>query len=166
MILSFKLSRKVFTQTLFYMNYSRPVMLLLQILGLGLIGYWLYNKIQNSGNIPSIANFIFGLYFLLFVPLIIFLRALRMSRATSRIMENVQMELDKDVFKINGESYKHEYTWNKIVKVKQTSFAYLIYVSKLQAHIIPMEALSTQEKSSLNALFRQLNGPVIRLKKN
>lgn len=162
----FKLNRKVFIQTVFYMNYKRPVMLLFQILGLGLIGLWLYSKIQNSENTPSMANLIFGLYLLLFVPLIIFLRALRMSRASSRIMETVQIELDKDLLKINGESYRHEYTWNKIVKVKQTSFAYLIYVSKLQAHIIPMNILSSSDKSSLNSLFLQLKGPVVEVKKD
>jgi hypothetical protein len=149
------------------MNYKRPTTWILQLIGIIVLGYCVYGALMQTAYFEQKGKLLvgLGLYLSLVAPAILLLRAVRISRKQSRLMEPVEMEITPDFFKIKGESYNYEYSWNKIEQVRDTHFAYLVYLSKVQAHILPKYALSKNEEIQLRESLSSISGLKLKFKK-
>lgn len=167
MKINYKLNRKCILQSILYMNYKRPTTWILQLIGIVVLIYSIYGAIMQTEYFEKKGIVLLGLsiYLSLIGPLILMLRALRVSRKNSRLMEPVQFEVSQDSFKISGESYNYEYSWNKVEQVTDTSAAYLIYLSKVQAHILPKYALSRNDEINLREILSSIPGLKLNFKK-
>lgn len=111
------------------------------------------------GKMPLV-QLIFGLYFLVLLPLLIYFKSRKSFNAKSRVAERMAWTVDPEWITVRSESFETKMTWDKVQRVVETKEVFLVYQNKLAANIVSKREMS---RAQLTA-FRKIVGGVLGLK--
>lgn len=157
-----KLDFKEYLRANYSINYSRPFMIILTVFGVILILIGLFN-LAYSGNMMDRHlwfQLVFGIYFVFFIPIIIYFKSKKNFTSPGRLAERMFWTIDPEWITVKGESFETKMTWDKMVKVIENKNVFLIYQSKLMAHIVSKKEMTVAQRVG----FRNIVKGVLNLK--
>ena len=119
-----------------------------------------YNGYGNMPGRMPYAQLFLGLYFLVFLPGLIYFKCRKAFNAKNRITEHMAWTVDHEWIALKGESFESKMTWDKIHKVVETKEVFLVYQNKLMANIISKREMSREQLQG----FRDVVKGVLQLK--
>ena len=149
MTIETKLEFKKYLKLMFILSVRKSSMLTTTLIGLIIV---LLAFIQTfDPNFKSeefpFSLMIFGIVFLVFMPVIIYLNAKSNFSTNGKLKETIVYEFTNEKMKITGETFSSEMDWSKIYKVLELKNWILIYQSKLIANAIPKESFDDNLES-------------------
>lgn len=144
---------------LLYINflafYTRPMGIGLSLIGAFVIcGCLMYvRKIAY----PDLYCILAGLAFLVFIPVMLFINSYRVFNTDTAIKKISKLRVYREYYKIDHPSGKVKVKWADLVKIKETKYHFLLYVSPQFMHVIPKRVFEGRE-NDLQKLKDILNG--------
>jgi len=157
-----KLDFKEYLRANYSINYSRPFMIILTVLGMILILAGLFN-LAFYGNMMDKHlwfQFTLGAYFVFFIPTIIYFKSKKNFNGPGRLTERMFWTIDPEWITVKGDSFETKMTWDKMVKVIENKDVFHIYQSKLMAHIVSKKEMTAAQRVG----FRNIVKGVLNLK--
>ena len=87
---------------------------------------------------------LFGLYFLLFQPITLYLRSKSQMKTNKVFQKPITYEIDDTGIRTTQEDQTSEMTWEMACKVTETKNSYLIYTGKRNSFVLPKESMGAQ----------------------
>ncbi|MDO5541604.1 MAG: YcxB family protein [Eubacteriales bacterium] len=84
---------------------------------------------------------VFGLYFLAFQPISLYLRAAKQVKVNPMFKETLTYEVNDKGITTTQKDQKAEITWEQILKVAETGQSYLLYTGKRNSFVLPKESM-------------------------
>ncbi len=100
------------------------------------------------------AQLFLGIYFLLFLPALIYFKCRNAFRTKNRFTERIVWTVDFEWIAMKGESFETKMTWDKIYQVVETKEVFLVYQTKLQANIISKREMSQEQVQGLRKVVK------------
>ncbi len=157
-----KLDFKEYLKANYLINYSRPFMVIMTILGMILILMGLFN-LGFHGNLTDKQlwfQLVLGLYFVFFIPSILYFKSKKNFNGPGRLTERMLWTTDPEWITVKGESFETKMTWDKMIKVIENKDVFLVYQSKLMAHIVSKKEMTAAQRVG----FRNIVKGVLNLK--
>ncbi len=157
-----KLDFKEYLKANYLINYSRPFMVIMTILGVILTLMGLFN-LGFHGNLTDKQlwfQLVLGLYFVFFIPSILYFKSKKNFNGPGRLTERMFWAIDPEWITVKGESFETKMTWDKMIKVIENKDVFLVYQSKLMAHIVSKKEMTAAQRVG----FRNIVKGVLNLK--
>lgn len=103
---------------------------------------------------PPYFQLFFGLFILIGIPGSVYFSARRNFKADERLQEEIEYEFTNDKYKLTGNSFSNEMTWDKTYKIQELRNWFLIYRNKNVVNPIPKKNLTQEQIKYLESLFR------------
>lgn len=126
-----KISLKDYVKIMFYMTYTRPLMIVL----LSLMLIFFISFIALPGDNDTFPMFTLFVVIIL-LPVLTYFSAKKNYSNNLRIQEKICYDFTEDKIIIQGESFYSEMDWNKIYKVVELKNWILLYQSGQSANLI------------------------------
>jgi len=97
---------------------------------------------------------IFGLFITIGLPIQVYFAAKRNYKLNTRLRETIIYELSPDTYRITGESFHSESTWDKVHGVTESKDWVLIWPTRHMANVIPKRTFMNNDLP----LFKELLG--------
>lgn len=135
-------------------------MVILTIFGLLLIALAPVLHMYYDGRFKSIvtSQLVLGLYFSVFIPALIYFKCRSNFNATNRFTERMAWTVDHEWINIKGDTFESKMTWDKIHRVLETKEVFLIYQSKLLAHILSKREMSQGQVQGFRSVVKGVLG--------
>lgn len=132
--------------------YKKPVFIILTIAGLYLLTtvMLVHLKIINYYTDTPYFEF-FGGLFLLLVPILITLIAVRQFNADPSFQHNIKYTFGDKGMAVEGHTFKGEFLWAHIIKQKEISKFLILYHSKRMGNLIDKTKLTTEQLQFIKA---------------
>ena len=92
----------------------------------------------------TLLYFLFGIIFLVYTPVNLKLRSKRQILASPALKESLHYKVDEEGIHVMVGEQTADLPWNMIYKVVSTRSNLLIYSSRVNAYVIPLEQLGDQ----------------------
>lgn len=102
----------------------------------------------------TVLYIVFGLYFLLFQPITLYLRAAKQVKANPMFKEMLSYEVNDNGIITTQKDQKAEIKWEQILKVAETKCSYLLYTGKRNSFVLPKECMG-DKITVVEALIRK-----------
>lgn len=112
----------------------------------------------------TIIYILLGILFLIYVPGNLYLRSKKQISSSEVLKNALQYRIDDDGVHVSQGEQTADLPWKQIYKMVSTKNQLLIYSSRLNAYIIPREAVREQYQTILGLAISHLEG--YRLKMN
>lgn len=89
----------------------------------------------------TVLYIVFGLYFLLFQPITLYLRAAKQVKTNPMFMEILSYEVNDGGIITTQKDQRAEIKWEQILKVTETKCSYLLYTGKRNSFVLPKESM-------------------------
>ncbi len=158
-----QLSLHEYVKASFYTTYRRPVMVFFTLVGAFMLvtSLLFYAGLGwQFGRMPLVQLFL-GLYFLVLLPVLIYVKCKSNFNAKNRFTERMEWVVDDEWFAMKGETFESKMTWDKVHQVVETKEVFLIYQSKILAHILSKREMSREQVQG----FRGVVSGVLGMKK-
>ena len=155
MIIETQITFARYRKVMHYMNYSRPVML---IIFLGSLILLALSAVQLSGIIPvtdmTYDQIFFSVFSLGYIPIRI-TRAIRKNYYSNlHLQEKLRFEFSSEKIVTRGESFITEMSWNKLNRIVEITDFFLLNVDHKQTHFVPKEPFSPSQLEEFRVLVR------------
>jgi YcxB-like protein len=152
------LSREVYIKEYMRLAYKHPFWIITTILGLVVIGLWLFFWITGSIIASKFGIFylFFGIYFLIIQPIRLYFNAKKNYDNNSRISEPITYKIDEEWVEQIGESFTSKASWAKMYKTAESDSAFLIYSNKTQFYFLPKQDMTAEQITALQALLKTI----------
>lgn len=168
--ISFKLTRKEIYKGLVETSQSRFITKVMKGFGLVLAGAMLFYGSNSLAN--GTFTFSFSIYFPLFLGIyLLFLSEItaliqtpNLAKTKNPFSEQVKVRIDRAAFRISGDSFNTQLTWDKILEVVETNDFYLLKATEGTANVLPKRAFSEGEKAEFRTIVTTVEGPKVKLK--
>jgi len=146
MTIETKLKLKEYIKLMYVLNYRKPIMIFITMLGLtmiiGTLGYFLgYKEMYAS---PPYVPGAIGFTFVVLVPFSIYRGAKKNFLSYGRLNEKIVYEFKENGIIVTGESFTSELDWSKTYKVTELKNWILIYQNRQLANVIPKISFSSK----------------------
>jgi YcxB-like protein len=147
-----------FVKANFILSYKRPAMIIMSILGVFMLIMAIPYYLETGEMKTLIWQLILGGYFLILLPLIIYLKSKKLFHSKSRLTERMEWTVDYEWIAIKGETFESKMTWDKVYKVLETKEMFLVYQSKLVANFISKSAMSAEQVQAFRKIVKGVLG--------
>lgn len=120
-------------------------------------------EIFAKGTTPYFQLF-FGLFTSIGIPISIYFMAKKNFKTSERLQEEIEYDFTNEKFKLTGNSFSSEMTWDKTYKIQELKNWYLIYQNRKVANLIPKSNLSTDQIEYLRTFFKTFRNVKLKLK--
>ena len=140
---------------MYYMNYCRPVMLIILLCSILLL---ILSAVQLFGILPvtdlTYYQLFVGILYIGYTPIRIS-RAIRKNyNSNLRLQEKLQFEFTPEKIVTKGESFMTEMSWDKLNKIVEINDCFLLFADHKRAHFVPKEHFSQAQLEEFRALVR------------
>lgn len=151
-----KLIFKEYLKLVFTLYYSKPINMLVSIIGvimfIGAILYFLGVDIPTDS--PPYIVLLLGFLIVVVSPLSTYIGARRAYFSHKNLQETIIYEFKESSLKLIGETFNSEVAWSSIHKVLEFKRWILIYHSKGIANIIPKQSFQGTQLADFKALIK------------
>ncbi len=168
--ISFKLTKKEIYKGLVDTARSRFITRLMQGFGLVLAGAMLFyasNTLANGTFTFSITIYFplfLGIYLLFLSEITAAIQTPNLAKSKNPFSEQVKVRIDRSAFRISGESFNTQLTWDKILEVVESSDFYLLKATEGTANVLPKRAFTEEEKTEFRSIVSSIEGLKVKLK--
>lgn len=142
--LNFSLTKEELLAVNFRLFYTRPSGIIMTAAGLLLL-VWYIEPLLSNGSSPIIRLFL-GLFFTVYPPVILYYRTKKGFEKDASLHKVFTYKFYKNFYVVISEVTEHKVLWSDIVKITEIKTAYLIFVTKYIAHIIPKRVFEDNEE--------------------
>ena len=107
----------------------------------------------SSDNSTYYFLFLYGLILIVWLPIKSYFSSKKVFSTNKRIQEETTYEFSEIEIKSTGESFKSQYDWNKIFKIRKVNNLLLLYQDKMVANIINLDKVSQNDYDRLKDLI-------------
>lgn len=133
-----------------------------------LIGVWvLIMAVATFGKVApmyTVLYIVFGIVFLVYVPANLYLRSKRQIASSDVLKQALRYKVDDVGVHVSQGDQTADLEWKQIYKMVSTKSHLLIYSSRVNAYVIPREAIREQYETVVGLAVNHLEG--YRLKMN
>jgi hypothetical protein len=159
--LHFSLKKEELLAVNFRLFYTKPAGIIMTAAGILLLIAYIASFFSNGSS--SIIRLLLGLFFAAYPPVIIYFKIKKGFEKDAALQKVFTYKLYNDFFIVASEVNEHKILWSDVVKVTEQKSAFMIFVTKYIAHVIPKRVFEEDEekirmfKRILNqqGLFRQ-----------
>ena len=148
LLLEVLLEKKEYIKFNFMFFYKKPRGIIIALLGL----YLLVSSLSNFGqlnNFNRIFSLISGLFFTLFIPLVLFINSIRAYNNDESLKKPVLYKIYKDHYAAEQSESFSNIEWDKLVKVVNTKDFTFLFITNNLASIIPKRIFKGREDDLL-----------------
>lgn len=92
----------------------------------------------------TVLYFVFGFIFLLYVPFSLYMRSKQQILSSEVLRQALHYRVDEEGVHVSQNGQTADLLWNQIYKVVSTKSNLLIYSSRVNAYVIPRNAISKE----------------------
>lgn len=111
----------------------------------------------------TILYLVFGVVFLVYVPVSLYLRSKRQIQASAVLKQALRYRVDDDGIHVFQGEETADLQWKQIYKIVATKSNLLIYSSRVNAYVIPREAVGDQYETVVGLAVNHLEGYRLKL---
>ncbi|MBU0660713.1 YcxB family protein [Patescibacteria group bacterium] len=146
----------LFKYSLFNLTHSKSV-LMIYVLSIFLLFLALWGFTQGE----SFSQIIWALYLpfasFIVVPILIVLKITFLYKKEKDRFFYKNYELNKEGVRISNDYFDSTIKWSFIKKVRETKHAFLLFIDKKQAHMIPFHSFQDKkQKEELRKMFKEV----------
>lgn len=166
---SYKLTEPEIYQSLVEISKSRFITNLMRIIGFVLLAIMLFITITSirTGTYNFSLGFLFPIFFsiyLIFLPEITAkFQVPNLISKKNPFTETVQIKIYETGFKVKGESFANQFSWEKLNSIIETKDFFLLKQTEIIATVIPKRVLTTDDLVQLKGIISAVSGPKIKL---
>ena len=155
--LDYKITFGEYLGLTFLITYRRPLIVIitglgLLVCGIGLgteLGLWNFQLLSSA-----VATWSYGLFMLLFVPMLNAWKAWRQYRSVPRLHELRHLEITRETVKLSGEAGATEYKWSAVKGFKDSTSWILLSPNKFELLFIPKRAFAPAQWALLQDIIK------------
>ena len=163
---NYKLTEPEIYQGLLEISKSRVVTNVLRIVGFVLLGIMLF--ITTASLTHGIFNFSLGFVFPIFLAVyLIFLSEItakfqvpNLIKKKNQFTEEVSVKLYETGFKVKGETFYNQFTWDKISEIIETDDFFLIKETEVLATVLPKRVFTAEHSVRFRQIVGNITAPV------
>jgi len=167
MIIKTKISSREYRKLLFGLTYKKPVMKLILVVAVALIvwitGYYFHFFPVSR---PESYQYITLIFITMVQPCAIYLTIKRNFDSSTQLGEQLEIELNQQEIKVQGESFYTEMRLDKVFKIDERTNWLLIYQNNLSAIIIPKRDFTMAQHEELRQILTTIPNVPVHLNKN
>ena len=148
-LLEVTLKKREYIKFNFIYYYTKPLGIVLTVIGLCLLVLGLMDIKKADSFVPSVAcmlSLMFGVIFTLLFPIILFINSGRAYENDAIIKRPVLYKIYKDRYTVNESSNVQNVKWTKLVKVVVNKNAIFLFITTNIANIIPKRIFEGREE--------------------
>lgn len=161
-----KISFKEYRNLLFMLTYRKPILKILLCVAFAMVvwilGYYLHFLPVPK---PKIYQYITLILIAVVQPITIYLIIKRNYESGNHLKEPLEIEVTRDVIKVQADSFYMEIKWDKLFKIDEHSDWFLIYQNTLSAILIPKKDLDNTQLEEFKRLLTSVPRVPIHFKK-
>lgn len=92
----------------------------------------------------SLLYILFGIAFLIYIPITLYLRAKHQIQSSEVLRDTLHYRIDEEGIAVSHKEDSAMLGWKQVYKVKKTSHNLLIYSTRVNAYVLPMEQIADQ----------------------
>jgi len=155
MIIETQITYPAYRKVMYYMNYCRPVMLIILLCSILLL---VLSALQLFGILPvtdmTYFQLFVGILYISYTPIRI-ARAIRKNYFSNlRLQEKLQFRFTPEKIVTKGESFITEMSWDKLNRIVEVTDFFLLFADHKQAHFVPKEHFSPAQLEEFRILVR------------
>jgi hypothetical protein len=136
--------------------YKKPIFMLLAILGIYLIITVILDYFKIISYYPETPYFeIFGGLFLLFLPAIIVIIAVRQFPSNPSLQKAIKYTFTENEMMVQGLTFKGEFLWEHIIKQKEIGNYLILYHSKKMGNFVDKRKLDLDQIEFIKSKIRR-----------
>lgn len=112
----------------------------------------------------TVLYFVFGLIFLIYVPVSLYMRSKQQILSSEVLRQSLHYKLDEEGVHVSQNEQTADLLWNQIYKVVFTKSNLLIYSSRVNAYVIPRNAISKEYETVAQLAAKHLEKYRLKLK--
>ena len=155
MIIETQITYSIYRKVMYYMNYCRPVMLIILLCSLLLL---VLSAVQLLGILPvtdlTYYQLFIGILYIGYTPIRIARAIHKNYYSNLRLQEKLQFEFTPEKIVTKGESFMTEMNWDKLNKIVEITDCFLLFADHKQAHFVPKEHFSPAQLEEFRTMVR------------
>lgn len=112
----------------------------------------------------TVLYFVFGLIFLIYVPVSLYMRSKQQILSSEVLRQSLHYKVDEEGVHVSQNDQTADLLWNQIYKVVSTKSNLLIYSSRVNAYVIPRNAISKEYETVAQLATKHLEKYRLKLK--
>lgn len=112
----------------------------------------------------SIIYFIFGIWFLLYLPVALYLRSAKQVKSNPIFQNPLGYVINDKGIQTIQEKQKARIEWESILKITQTQKSLLVYTGRRYSFVLPLENIGSQYDTLMKLMKRHLPAGKIKIK--
>lgn len=112
----------------------------------------------------TVLYFVFGLIFLIYVPVSLYMRSKQQILSSEVLRQSLHYKVDEEGVHVSQNDQTADLLWNQIYKVVSTKSNLLIYSSRVNAYVIPRNAISKEYETVVQLAAKHLEKYRLKLK--
>lgn len=112
----------------------------------------------------TVLYFVFGLIFLIYVPVSLYMRSKQQILSSEVLRQSLHYKVDEEGVHVSQNDQTADLLWNQIYKVVSTKSNLLIYSSRVNAYVIPRNAISKEYETVAQLAAKHLEKYRLKLK--
>ena len=145
------ISKKEYIAYVLQLTYRKWYIILITVFCiLGLLFYLLdLLQVSDFYNETPVLMIAFAIYFLLIIPLLMRNKAGKNYASNRRIQQTITYTFSEEGIAFKGDDFEGQYSWNNVIKIKQTKKYLLLYLSRNAAELIKKDILTPQQQAHI-----------------
>ena len=161
-----KISFREYRRLLFMLTYKKPIMKIILCvafaMAIWILGYYFHFLPIPK---PEIYQYITLTLITVVQPVTIYLTIKRNYDSSNHLREQLEIDLNKNEIKVQGESFYMEIKWEKIFKIDEQADWFLIYQNNFSAIIIPKKAFNSTQLQEFKTILTAIPKVPVHMKK-
>lgn len=119
------------------------------------------------GNVPgwqSVADFAFGLWFLVYQPVSLYMRAAKQVKLNPTFKKPVTYIINEEGITSRQEDKEAKIAWEDLWKVTETKLSLLAYTGKRYSFVLPKECLGDQYETAVKLIREHMDASRVTIK--
>lgn len=112
----------------------------------------------------TVLYFVFGLIFLIYVPVSLYMRSKQQILSSEVLRQSLHYKVDEEGVHVSQNDQTADLLWNQIYKVVSTKSNLMIYSSRVNAYVIPRNAISKEYETVAQLAAKHLEKYRLKLK--
>lgn len=132
---------------------------------LGIAGIVL--SIQSVGKTEPVMTavyLIFSVYFLLYQPIALYMKALRQMKINPMFQEPIYYVVDEEGITTSQGGQSAKLPWDKVLRVRESKYSVLLYTGKISTFLLPKESIGEQMPVLKELIGKHVNAKEVKLK--
>lgn len=150
--LHFSLTKEELLALNFRLFYTKPAGIIMTAAGILLLIAYIVPLFSNGSS--SIIRLLLGLFFTAYPPVILYIKIKKGFEKDAALQKVFTYKIYNDFFIVVSEVNEHKTLWSDVVKVTEITSAFMIFVTKYIAHVIPKRVFEEDEEKII--MFKRI----------